>query len=191
MNYEFVSSHPSTIRPRDKGSIVDSIVVHTTGGDKDSSAINTFKYGNPGGNPVSAHYVIKKDGSIVQMVKLNDKAAHAGESVHVDGKRWLNSRSVGIEVVGTDRSSITSSQMASLVFIVSGLLFRFSYSHNKPLYVLGHRVVSPGRKTDPAGRWDDFMKDHNDVKKILSNNSVSEPMINRVMEVLKITTIKI
>jgi len=46
----------------------------------------------------SAHIVIERDGEIVQMVPLDRKAFHAGES-HWQGRQFCNSFSIGIEIV--------------------------------------------------------------------------------------------
>jgi len=57
--------------------------------------VNWFK--NPEAD-ASAHLIIDHDGSIVQMVKLNEKAWHAGASSW-DDKNGLNKYSIGIELV--------------------------------------------------------------------------------------------
>jgi N-acetyl-anhydromuramyl-L-alanine amidase AmpD len=72
------------------GAAVDLAVLHDCQGSYLGS-ITTF-LGNNNGNPVSAHFVLKDDGSeVTQMVDLADKAWHA-----VD----LNPRSVGLEMAG-------------------------------------------------------------------------------------------
>ncbi|MEQ1697276.1 MAG: N-acetylmuramoyl-L-alanine amidase [Hyphomicrobiaceae bacterium] len=72
------------------------IVVHDTAGRLDKgSSVSWFT------SPeckTSAHIVIERDGSVVQMVPLNRKAFHAGESVW-NGQRYCNGFSVGIEIV--------------------------------------------------------------------------------------------
>ncbi len=48
----------------------------------------------------SAHFVVDLDGSIEQIVSLNDAAWHAGES-YWNGISGLNSHSIGIEIINT------------------------------------------------------------------------------------------
>ncbi len=72
------------------GARVDLLVLHDCQGYYQGS-IETF-LGNNGGNPVSAHFVAREDGSeVTQMVALADRAWHC-----VD----FNSRSVGYELAG-------------------------------------------------------------------------------------------
>jgi N-acetylmuramoyl-L-alanine amidase len=51
-----------------------------------------------GGNRVSAHLLVDRDGSVTQFLPLNQRAWHAGES-RWDGFQDLNTHSIGIEVV--------------------------------------------------------------------------------------------
>lgn len=78
---------PGTITPR-------YLVMHYTAGRDMDSAVHWFE--NPSAN-ASAHLVIGRDGSIVQMVAFNRKAWHAGRS-HWEGISGLNSHSIGIEL---------------------------------------------------------------------------------------------
>lgn len=77
---------------------IDSIVLHHTGPGSFSGIVSWLK--NPDAN-VSAHYVVGKAGEITQLVKLKDKAWHAGKSkCIIDGKTVydLNQNSIGIEI---------------------------------------------------------------------------------------------
>jgi len=80
------------------GGVIDPslIVVHDTAGrlDKGSSVAWFASHECK----TSAHIVIERDGSVVQMVPLNRKAFHAGESGWRD-RRYCNGFSIGIEVV--------------------------------------------------------------------------------------------
>lgn len=78
---------------------VDRIVLHYTAGSSIKGALSTFT--NPS-KSVSAHYIIGKDGKIVQIVKEEDTSYHAGacdQNKCVLGYKQMNSRSVGIEIV--------------------------------------------------------------------------------------------
>lgn len=47
---------------------------------------------------VSSHYLVHEDGAVVQMVREDDRAWHAGRSIW-GGNADINSQSVGIEIV--------------------------------------------------------------------------------------------
>lgn len=75
------------------------LVLHDTAGPSLSSAENWFK--NPN-SKASAHLIIDRDGSMVQMGDFNRRLWHAGRSVW-KGKPDLNNRSIGIEIVNPGR----------------------------------------------------------------------------------------
>ena len=93
---------------------------------------------------VSAHLLIKRDGSIVQFVDFDQRAWHAGQSSYnqVDD---CNNYSIGIELEGTDDSAYETSQYDSLNQVLSILR-----SHYPITDIKGHNEISPGRKTDPG-----------------------------------------
>lgn len=77
------------------------LVIHYTAGSSLEGAVNWFL--NPQAQ-ASAHLVIGRDGTVVQMVDFNKKAWHAGKSIwgNLEG---LNSYSIGIELVNSGRLS--------------------------------------------------------------------------------------
>jgi N-acetyl-anhydromuramyl-L-alanine amidase AmpD len=72
------------------------IIVHDTAGRLDKG--NTVRYLASKDAKVSAHIVIERDGSIVQMVPFDFKAFHAGVSTW-NGRRGCNNFAIGIEIV--------------------------------------------------------------------------------------------
>jgi N-acetylmuramoyl-L-alanine amidase len=77
---------------------IEMIVVHFTASGTCAGTVSWFKNPQSG---VSAHYIIDRDGSIVQLVQDGDTARHAGlpeDLVRNDTIR-PNSRSIGIEIV--------------------------------------------------------------------------------------------
>ena len=97
---------------------------------------------------VSSHFLIYRDGELVQFVPLGARAWHAGAS------RWrararCNDFSVGIELEGTDDSPFTAAQYAVAARLIREL------QRELPLRALaGHSDVAPGRKSDPGARFD-------------------------------------
>ncbi|WP_034300889.1 1,6-anhydro-N-acetylmuramyl-L-alanine amidase AmpD [Herbaspirillum sp. RV1423] len=97
---------------------------------------------------VSAHFVIRRDGGLVQFVSANDRAWHAGVSLF-KGRERCNDFSIGIELEGTDFEPFTDSQYQTLATLTDALRRRY------PLVdVAGHEHVAPGRKTDPGPFFD-------------------------------------
>ena len=74
---------------------VDMLVLHYTGMESAEAAIELLR--TPAAE-VSCHYVVREDGSIVQMVAEGARAWHAGLSSW-EGITDTNSRSIGIEIV--------------------------------------------------------------------------------------------
>ncbi len=97
---------------------------------------------------VSAHFLIRRDGSIVQFVATTGRAWHAGVSQFA-GRERCNDFSIGIEVEGTDHGPFTDDQYASLARLSDALRARHPLSD-----VRGHEHIAPGRKTDPGPYFD-------------------------------------
>ena len=106
---------------------VDLLVLHDTEGTY-QSAINWFK--NPA-SQVSAHFVIKEDGSeVTQMVDIVKKAWHAC---------YFNSRSIGFEMAGIATRGFSDSELLTAARI-------FAYHLHHLQIPLRHAVggVGPG-----------------------------------------------
>jgi AmpD protein len=107
------------------------------------------------GVEVSAHCLIRRDGSIIQYVSFNDKAWHAGASTF-NGRDRCNDFSIGIELEGTDDLSYTSEQYQQLGELTLCLQDQFpAIIMNN---IVGHCDIAPLRKTDPgpAFNWPYF-----------------------------------
>lgn len=101
---------------------------------------------------VSAHFLIRRDGEIVQFVPVNLRAWHAGES-RFDNRARVNDFSVGIELEGSDDVPFEEAQYAALA-VLTGILCE-AFPGIVPAHIVGHADVAPGRKTDP-GPWFDW-----------------------------------
>lgn len=109
------------------------------------------------GLQVSSHFLIRRDGALVQYVSIADRAWHAGKSVH-GGRENCNDFSIGIELEGTDERPYTRKQYRRLVWL-SVLLLRACPAIT-PGRIVGHSDIAPGRKTDPgpAFDWDGYRR---------------------------------
>lgn len=97
---------------------------------------------------VSAHFLIRRDGALVQFVSCGERAWHAGESTW-RGRARCNDFSIGIELEGTDALPYTTRQYATLGRLVRALRRRYAIED-----VVGHSDIAPGRKTDPGPAFD-------------------------------------
>ncbi|HUA23349.1 MAG TPA: 1,6-anhydro-N-acetylmuramyl-L-alanine amidase AmpD [Steroidobacteraceae bacterium] len=104
---------------------------------------------------VSAHILIRRDGSITQYVPFGMRAWHAGVSQY-QGRSACNDFSIGIELEGTDTIPYTDAQYENLAALVAALLS--TYHTLSAERIAGHSDIAPGRKTDPgpAFEWARF-----------------------------------
>jgi AmpD protein len=103
---------------------------------------------------VSSHFLIRRDGEVLQFVSTCNRAWHAGVSSYC-GRERCNDFSIGIELEGTDFEPFELEQYVSLVALTKAL----RASH--PLTdIAGHEHIAPGRKTDPGPcfDWDHYCK---------------------------------
>jgi N-acetyl-anhydromuramoyl-L-alanine amidase len=97
---------------------------------------------------VSAHFLIRRDGSVMQFVSANDRAWHAGLS-NFCGRERCNDFSIGIELEGTDDEPFAPPQYEALAALTMALRERYPLTD-----VAGHEHIAPGRKTDPGPCFD-------------------------------------
>ncbi|HEV3010084.1 MAG TPA: 1,6-anhydro-N-acetylmuramyl-L-alanine amidase AmpD [Burkholderiales bacterium] len=97
---------------------------------------------------VSSHYLIRRDGEVIQFVPVERRAWHAGVSSW-RGRSRCNDFSVGIELEGTEEDDFTPPQYESLVSLVKQLRTKLPIRD-----VAAHSEVAPGRKTDPGAHFD-------------------------------------
>jgi len=100
---------------------------------------------------VSAHALVRRDGTLVQYVPFGLRAWHAGVS-EWRGRPACNDYSVGIELEGADDVPYEPAQYASLAVLIRAL--RAAYPGIAPDALAGHDDVAPGRKTDPGPAFD-------------------------------------
>ena len=97
---------------------------------------------------VSSHFLIDRDGQVVQLVSVHKRAWHAGVSQFFERER-CNDFSIGIELVGDGDCAFTNEQYAALAQLIDLLEKNFSN-----LRFAGHSDIAPDRKTDPGKSFD-------------------------------------
>jgi len=126
---------------------LDTVIIHSSfnslGGDQYDVEKIIAIYKSYG---VAAHYIIGRDGTVYRLVKENDIAYHAGVSQVSDGRTNVNNFSIGIEMVGNYDDGYEQVQYDAINMLVKDMKARYDIK-----YVLGHKDIAPGRKTDPWG----------------------------------------
>lgn len=147
---------------RPAGASIDLIVIHAISlppGEFGGAAIADFFLNrlDPHAHPyfvalegvrVSAHFVIYRQGALVQFVPCAKRAWHAGVSSWKDRPR-CNDYSIGIELEGSDDVPFEDAQYETLANLTRAL--RRTYGI---VSMTGHSDIAPGRKTDPGPHFD-------------------------------------
>ena len=100
------------------------------------------------GLKVSAHFLVRRDGSVVQFVPPERRAWHAGVSSW-RGRERCNDFSIGIELEGAEDEAFPDLQYESLIVLMRDLQSRLPIRD-----IAAHSDVAPGRKTDPGARFE-------------------------------------
>ncbi|HSY29809.1 MAG TPA: 1,6-anhydro-N-acetylmuramyl-L-alanine amidase AmpD [Burkholderiaceae bacterium] len=119
------------------------------------------------GIQVSAHFLIRRDGRLIQFVSTNARAWHAGIS-SFDGKQRCNDFSIGIELEGCDDDAFADAQYDTLSRLTAALQRRYPLTD-----VAGHQHIAPGRKTDP-GPFFDWPRYHALLGQCQAQNQLSD-----------------
>lgn len=97
---------------------------------------------------VSAHFLIRRDGQLIQYVPCHMRAWHAGLSSW-QGRSGCNDFSIGIELEGSDDQPFAEAQYRQLGWLLEELR-----KHYPQAQLAGHADIAPGRKTDPGPCFD-------------------------------------
>ena len=119
------------------------VILHHTSNDNVPDALATLT------NPlrgVSAHYLVSRDGSILQLVDENRRAWHAGLSWW-GGQTDMNSASIGIELDNTGEEAYPDIQITALIALLADISARHSIPRAN---YLAHADIAPARKRDPS-----------------------------------------
>jgi AmpD protein len=100
------------------------------------------------GLQVSAHFYIRRDGTLWQFVSCDDRAWHAGASRY-RGRDNCNDDSIGIELEGLEGDRFEPPQYTVLGTLLPAIHQRYPIAH-----IAGHEHIAPGRKADPGPGFD-------------------------------------
>jgi AmpD protein len=100
------------------------------------------------GLQVSSHFMVRRNGELLQFVGCDQRAWHAGAS-QWRGRTNCNDFSVGIELEGLEGLLFEPAQYHALARLLEALAARYPIQG-----VAGHEHVAPGRKHDPGAGFD-------------------------------------
>ncbi len=151
---------PSPAWSSRRGTAIDRIVIHITSAPQ-SPYIGSH-FARPDANS-SAHYMVDQNGAIIQFVREQDKAWHAGSA---------NRRSIGIEHVAVERGGATygtrtfpytpptEAELNASAQLVAQLCSKYGLTPDRTT-ILGHHEADPSTShtSCPDGAWDwaDYM----------------------------------
>lgn len=165
---KFIASPNYDARPANKS--IEALIIHSIslppgeygGGEIEAFFCNQLPadahpyFAQIGSLTVSSHFLIKRNGEIVQFVNTDDRAWHAGESLCL-GRPGANDFSIGIELEGWDEADdgFTDEQYVELIKLSKTLMAYYSIP---VAHIFGHSDIAPGRKNDPGPyfNWERF-----------------------------------
>ena len=108
---------------------------------------------------VSSHFLIRRNGSLIQFVSCLDRAWHAGESSW-NKENNCNDFSIGIELEGSDNDAFESEQYRCLQELIQSIVYHYPIKG-----IAGHSDIAPSRKTDPGPyfEWDKIKSNFKDL----------------------------
>jgi len=118
------------------------VILHHTAQSSLDQTIKTFTLAR---TQVSAHYVVSRDGKVVQMLNDYLRSNHAGVG------RWgndtdLNSSSIGVELDNNGNEPYSDAQIKSLCALLGTLKKKYNIPTAN---FIGHSDIAPKRKIDP------------------------------------------
>ena len=151
MNIKIIQKKSPNFDKRPRGTKINSIVIHYTGMKTFNQA---YKRLCDKKSKVSSHYLIGRDGRIINLVDEKNRAWHAGVS-HWKGVDDLNNNSIGIELENPGHEfgyiPFSRKQMSALVLLCKEIKRKYIIKSD---WVLGHSDISPDRKLDPGEKFD-------------------------------------
>lgn len=168
---------------------IQSVIVHYTGMRSLQSAVERLlskKY------EVSSHYLIGRNGKVLQLVKDNNIAWHAGVSNWFNFKN-LNKNSIGIELENKGHQygyqDFPNKQITELIKILKRLKKKFKIQN---INITGHSDIAPHRKTDPGEKfpWKKLYKNDLAIWHSLDEKFINNFRLKKLININKKNMIK-
>jgi N-acetylmuramoyl-L-alanine amidase len=168
---------------------IESIVIHYTGMRSLQSAVERLISKK---HEVSSHYLISRVGKIMQLVKDNNIAWHAGISNWFAFKN-LNKNSIGIELENKGHQygyqDFPNKQIRELIKILKILKKKFKIQN---INITGHSDIAPHRKTDPGEKfpWKKLYKNDLAIWHSLDEKFINNFRLKKLINVNKKNMVK-
>ena len=165
------------------------VVIHYTGMRSLQSAVERLMSKK---HQVSSHYLISRNGKVLQLVKDNNIAWHAGVSNWFNFKN-LNKNSIGIELENKGHQygyqDFPSKQIAQLIKILKILKKKFKIQNTN---IIGHSDIAPSRKTDPGEKfpWKKLYKNDLAIWHSLDEKFINKFRLKKLINVNKKNMLK-
>ena len=148
---------PNFSTPKRQKKNIKYIFIHYTGMKDELSALNKLTDYK---SKVSAHYFIKKNGKIINLIPDLYEAWHAGKS-NWKNIQSLNRYSIGIEIQNSGHENFyekfSNKQINSVKKLLRFLTKKYRVNCRN---ILGHSDIAPNRKKDPGEKfpWKELAK---------------------------------
>jgi len=148
---------PNFNTPKRQKKNIKYIIIHYTGMKDELSALNKLTDYK---SKVSAHYFIKKNGKILNLIPDLYEAWHAGKS-NWKNIQSLNRYSIGIEIQNSGHENFyekfSNKQINSVKKLLRFLTKKYRVNCRN---ILGHSDIAPYRKKDPGEKfpWKELAK---------------------------------
>ncbi len=170
---------PNFSLPKREIKKIKYIIIHYTGMKSESSAIKRLSQESKN---VSAHYFIKNNGEVLNLVPDLYEAWHAGKS------RWkhynsLNKNSIGIEIHNPGHNYVYKNfsfkQLKSLRLLLKKLVKKYKIDLKN---ILGHSDIAPERKKDPGEKfpWKNLAKSNLSIWHKLNEVNLKKNRLKRL-----------
>ena len=141
---------PNFSIPKRKNKMIKFIVIHYTGMKNENAAIERLCDESKN---VSAHYFIKNNGEMINLIPDLYVAWHAGKSKWLNYNS-LNKNSIGIEIQNPGHENkyknFSTKQLSSLKILLRTLIKKYKIDLKN---ILGHSDIAPERKKDPGEKF--------------------------------------
>jgi len=141
---------PNFSLPKRGKKMIKFIVIHYTGMKSENAAIKRLCDENKN---VSAHYFIKNNGEMINLIPDLYVAWHAGKSKWLNYNS-LNKSSIGIEIQNPGHENkyknFSTKQLSSLKILLRTLIKKYKIDLKN---ILGHSDIAPERKKDPGEKF--------------------------------------
>ena len=136
--------------PKRSKKLIKFIIIHYTGMKSQAKAIERLCDSS---SKVSAHYFIKDNGKLLNLVPDLYEAWHAGKSSWKNLKA-LNKYSIGIEINNSGHDygypKFKKRQISTLKKLLKNLINKYKIRNRN---ILGHSDIAPDRKKDPGEKF--------------------------------------